>query len=464
MAFLNAGALNKRLRILPCLIIIFLVLAHTLTVTAADADRDRFQSILQDSLLALWTGQEFGPALEQRQQTMINMLANGSMGETAFETMMEEVFLSIIDRQMTSRYILNVVPERFNALFSPHMEWPAAKKIVWRAVPTAMKANDPIVFTIASLAPPGTPWLNVPETMILPRIENLSGGKFLVKIYGGGVMGEDTDVLRKMGEDRLDSCGCTAVGLMEGSSDISVLMLPGLFNDYDEVDYICKKFRKTFDRAFEKNGYILGALIDTGNCYWFSVNKAVGLADIRKQNVAMWFGAMETAFYQELGINPITVAVPDTVAALSTGQINVNMSPAAWMLGMQAYQYSNFYIKPPILYSPGAVLIRSTLVDRIRSQLGVSRIYADNVMELFVSELNSFETEWNRRIRSYEEKSLKAFETKCGMKVLTFSSEDRQALEKAGKAVQQKLGGKLFPKDLLDRIQKALAEYRAQTD
>lgn len=464
MTFLYLYILDNRLRILSCLVILVIAFGHPLTVRAADADHDKFQGLLQEGLAALWTGHEISPALEQRQQAMTTMLANGSIGLDALESMMEAAFLSIIDRQETSRYILNTMPERFNALFSPHMKWEDAKAIVWRAVPAAMKANDPIVFTIASLAPPGTPWLNVPETMILPRIEKLSGGKFLVKIYGGGVMGEDTDVLKKMGEGRLDSCGCTAVGLMEGSSDISVLMVPGLFKDYDEVDYICKKFRKTFDRAFEKNGYILGALIDTGNCYWFSVNKAAGLADIRKQNVAMWFGAMETALYQELGINPITVAVPDTVAALSTGQINVNMSPAAWMLGMQAYQYSNFYIKPPILYSPGAVLIRATLVDRIRGQLGVSKTYADNVMELFVSELNSFETEWNRRIRIYEEKSLKAFETKCGMKVLTFSSEDRQELEKAGTAVRQKLGGKLFPKGLLDRIQKALAEYRAETN
>ena len=57
-------------------------------------------------------------------------------------------------------------------------------------------------------------------------------------------MGEDTDILRKMDIGQLDSCGCTALGVLAACPDASALLLPGLFNNYDEIDYVLKKFRK----------------------------------------------------------------------------------------------------------------------------------------------------------------------------------------------------------------------------
>jgi TRAP-type C4-dicarboxylate transport system substrate-binding protein len=239
--------------------------------------------------------------------------------------------------------------------------------------------------------------------------------------------------------------------------------LPGLFNNFEEVDYICEKFRKRIDEGFEKQGYILWALIDTGFFYMFSTNKATGLADLSKQKALTWFGIIETTLFKDLGINATPVAVPDIVSALNTGLAETNLAPAAWMLGMQAYQYSNYYLKPPLLYSPAAVIISARKKDRLQKQLNISATFADNIMEIYAAEWNAHEPEWKRQIRSYEEKSLKAFETKCGMKAVTFSPEDQQRMEKASKAVQQQLAGKVFPNDLINEIQKALAEYRAQT-
>ncbi len=461
MNFFYRLTLTKRRPIMIGLFLLAFIAGRPLAAMATENDRGNFQDILQASLIALWTGEEFSPELKQRQQTVKAMLSAGTVTKATLESMFEKTIPTLLNGHQTSRYVLNDISEPFNALFSPYLNWDAAKAIIWRVAASPIQANEPLLFKIASLAPPATPWLNVPATTVLPEIENMTDGKFLFKIYGGGVMGEDPDVLRQMGEGRLDSCGCTAVGVVAASPEASVLLLPGLFNNYDEVDYICKKFRKTLDRAFEKNGYILAALIDTGFYYWFSVNKVADLADIRKQSVAVWFGDIEKTLYQELGINPTPVSVPDTVAALNTGQISVNLAPAGWMLGMQAYQYSNYYIKPPICYSPGAVLISANTVDRLQKKLEVSKIYADNVLELLVSDVNAIEPEWNRQIRSYEEISLKAFESKCGMKVVTLPPEDQQAIQAAGKIVEQKLAGKLFPKELIDSIQKALADYRA---
>jgi hypothetical protein len=45
---------------------------------------------------------------------------------------------------------------------------------------------------------------------------------------------------------------------------------------------------------------------------------------------------------------------------------------------------------------------------------------------------------------------------------MTFSPEDRQALEKAGASVQRQMAGKAFSADLMADIRKELEVYRAR--
>jgi hypothetical protein len=80
---------------------------------------------------------------------------------------------------------------------------------------------------------------------------------------------------------------------------------------------------------------------------------------------------------------------------------------------------------------------------------------------MLVAEFNALEPEWKKQIRAYEEKSLKAFESKCGMKAMTFSPDDMKAIEKASQAVLASQSGKTFSAELMADIQKELEAYRA---
>ncbi len=453
---------NFRSRVVFCGLILLFIAGQPLVDPAAAATRAEFEDILKDNLEALWTGREFSAAMKQRQQILKTMLANGEVEKSELAKMIEKALLPIMDRRETSRYFLKLLPERVNALFTPYMNWEEFETVMWRSLSSSFKTEGPIVFKCGSLAPPGTPWLTVAETIGFPELEQrLARGRLQTKLYGGGVMGDDREVLQKMENGELDDCGCTALGMLEACPESSVLMLPGLFRNYDEVDYISEKFRKRLDESFEKRGYTLLALIDTGFLNIFSGNKITGLDDMRRENVLSWFGEFEKTFYTELGISPDSVDVPDLVATLNNIRDNIMMAPPSWVLGMQAYPYLNYYFKQPVIYTPGAIIVGSYMKDKIRQHLDGSEIFFRNFMEVWAFEWSSLESEWKRQIRNYEEKCLKAFETKCGMKALTFSPEDQQAIEKASKTVQQKVAGKLFPKDFINDIQKALEEYRA---
>lgn len=452
---------SKAVRSRLCVFLFFLA-AVFMFCSSADAALTpaQIRSTIEQSMAALLTGKKFTPDLERRQKALISMFESGQVKRTDIKKEIENAIIPVLNSQKTSRYILEKLPARFKKLFSHYIEWEEARRIMWKVCSSIIGKGQHMVITIGTLAPEGTPWINVPQTMLVPRMKELSGGKVIIKIYTGGVMGEDTDILRKMDIGQLDGCGCTAVGILAASPETSVFLIPGLFRNYDEVDYVGKKLRKRLDSAFEKRGYILAALIDTGFFYMFTKNRVSCLADVAKQKVPAWFGIVETSLYKELGISATPVAVPEMISALSSGLVNCDLAPPAWMLGMQAYQYVNYYIKPPLVYSPAAIIVSTNTRKRLRKKFGVSKTFAYNIQELLVFEVRSLEPEWKRQVRTYEAKSLKAFETKCGMKAVTLPEADIQAFKAAGEKVGKELAEKAYPKELADKVIKALKKYR----
>lgn len=445
---------------LSCLIAAIFLVRQPAYVMAADVAQQESQVTVRETMEALWTGKPFDPLLKQKQQKLKKQLDAGAIDKAGMKAMVEETILSLMDRQVTSRYILKEMAGRIDESLYPHLKMEEVQKAAWKAMASAVKEGNQLVFRVGTLAPQGTPWLNVPEKILIPRWKELSGGRITMKVYGGGVMGEDQEILEKIGSDQIEVCGCTTLGLLEASPEIAVFLLPGLFRDYEEVDYIYEKFRKRIDAGFEKKGYVLAAFIDTGQFYLFSKNLISGLADLKNQKTLTCWGTVESTLFNELGISATPVAVPEVISALSSGTCDTNLAPTAWMLGMQTYQYARYYLKPPLLYSPAAVIIGIQAKKRLQKNLGVSDTFADNIQEILVYDVNSFEPVWRDQIRKYDQEALKAFETKAGMTAMTLSAEDQKAVEEAGIRVRKVLAGKLFPEDFMIDILRALEAFR----
>jgi TRAP-type C4-dicarboxylate transport system substrate-binding protein len=318
---------------------------------------------------------------------------------------------------------------------------------------------ETIYIKIGTLAPVGTPWIDFVYDKLIPYLAKESRGVLKIQLYAGGVMGEDTDILRKMKLGQLQGCGCTALGIFSAAPETSVLTLPLLFNNYEEVDFILNKFRPEIDGIFEKRGFYLMGLIDTGFFYLYMKNMAGTLDEIRKQKMLTWFGDIETTTLSELGINPIKVSVPEIVTSLQTGLINANIGPPTWQMGTQAYIYTKYYISKPLFYSIAAIILEKEQIDRIIKKYppGLGKEVVDLARKLIVG----LEKEWREKIRDYESRSLRAFEN-SGMKRLDLNENDMQTLQKASESVWYKLANKLYPEELMLKILKELRTYRSE--
>ncbi|MDY6903381.1 MAG: TRAP transporter substrate-binding protein DctP [Thermodesulfobacteriota bacterium] len=221
-------------------------------------------------------------------------------------------------------------------------------------------------------------------------------------------------------------------------------------------------FRKTLDRKFEERGYALAALIDTGFFYIYSKHKVTSFDDLKNRKVMTWIGTVGENTWEALGIRPIPVAVPEVIASLSTGYGDTAVGPAAWLLGMQGYQYVEYIVNPPLLYAPAAIFVSTNTKNRLAKIFGISETVAYNCQELVIQQFNTLEPQWKSDLRKYNQKSMEAFETKCGIKFVDFSKADQSRFEAAAKHVRDGLAGKVYSREFLDEVTAALEEYRQQ--
>src|SRR5277367_5811466 len=98
----------------------------------------------------------------------------------------------------------------------------------------APTAHAQTVLKIATLAPEGSPWMNLFHEWG-KNIETRSAGKVKVKFYAGGVAGDERDAVRKMRLGQLSGAAVTAIGLGLIQSEVRVLELPMLIKNYAEL-------------------------------------------------------------------------------------------------------------------------------------------------------------------------------------------------------------------------------------
>ncbi|MCW9046496.1 MAG: TRAP transporter substrate-binding protein DctP, partial [Gammaproteobacteria bacterium] len=104
----------------------------------------------------------------------------------------------------------------------------------------AAYAEKTYTLKFASLIPADTAWMKNIENWS-NELETKSNGQLKIKIYPGGVMGDEPDVLRKIRSRQLQGAFFTGYGIGRIYSPARVLEMPFLFQNTDESDYVRKR-------------------------------------------------------------------------------------------------------------------------------------------------------------------------------------------------------------------------------
>lgn len=305
-------------------------------------------------------------------------------------------------------------------------------------------------FTIkfATLAPEGSTWMNVMREFDR-SIRSESGGRLGFKIYPGGVQGDEIDVLRKIKLGQLQSAGVTGNGLTTIAPKVRVLDSPFLFNSYDQVDSVYRKFNDEFTQAFKDNGYVNLGWAEVGFVYVFTNAPLQSPADMKNVKMWMWEGdPIAEAAFKALNVHPIPLAITDVLTSLQTKLIDGVYSTPYAMIALQWFSRVKYMLDIPLADAAGAVVIRKKKFDEIPPDL--QEILLRNG-RTYMQKLTLLSREDNR----------KAIETLKNNGITVIEPNSSQSLSSyadIGKNARRYLVGSLFTADLLDRIEKVVSQ------
>lgn len=301
----------------------------------------------------------------------------------------------------------------------------------------------------ATIAPEGTSWMNTMKEYDA-AVRKESGGRLGFKIYASGVQGDEKSVLRKIRAGQLQSGGFTGVGMGEIAPKVRILDSPFLVQNEEEIDMLYKEFSGEFEQAFEEGNYVLLGWAEVGFVHVFTSSPIRKSQDLRGLKMWTWEGdpIAETAF-RTLGINPIPLSVIDVMTSLQTGLIDAFYTTPYASIALQWYVRVKYMVDVPLADAAGAVLISKKYYDQLPNDL--QEILLRNG-RLYISKL----TQLSRKENKEAIVELK----KKGIAVLAADEKDLQEYIDVGARARRALVGRLYTGEFLDRVEKAVADFR----
>ncbi len=311
-------------------------------------------------------------------------------------------------------------------------------------------AEAQYILKFAALAPEGSTWMNIINAMN-QEIQQKTGGQVALKIYPGGVSGDERDVLRKIRVGQLQAGGFTGIGLGELVPAVRIFELPMLFRSYDEVDAVTEALRPEMAKAFAEKGFELLGWAEAGFAHLMTNKPVRSRADLSGMKMWGWEGdpLVETV-YKTLSISPVYMGLPDVLVSLQTGIIDGVYNSYLGTVALQWFAKLKYVTEDPALaYVSGALLVSKSAFSAIPAahQATIRSIIASHTRELIL------------KTRKENEEAKLALKQN-GMEFVSLTPEAKTELEGVSKEVHKALVGKLYPQAMLDRVYQILASKR----
>lgn len=179
-----------------------------------------------------------------------------------------------------------------------------------------------LTIKLGSLAPVGSPWETAAKR-VASEWERISGGSITVKIYAGGIAGDEPDMIRKMRIGTLNGALITVTGLQNIFNGVKTLSYPLLLRSDDELFYVLDKMKPFFDQEIQNRGFKTIMWAPSGWVYFFSRAPVVSPGDLKRQKLWVWSGDPdEVQAYQAAGFQTVTVAATDLMTSLQGGMVD----------------------------------------------------------------------------------------------------------------------------------------------
>ncbi len=227
------------------------------------------------------------------------------------------------------------------------------------------------VLKFATLMPTGTAWSKILDDWT-KEVEEKSNGRIQFKMYSGGIMGDEPDVLRKIRKGQLHGGMFTGYGIGRIYSPARVLEMPFLFKNVNESDYVRDQLMPDLEIGFRESGFELLGWPEVGFIHFFSTKRITSVDDIRQLHIWLWQGdPLGEAFFKAASINPIPLSIMDVYTQLSAkhGSIDTVYTSTFGAIALQWYSKLKYATHIPLTNGIGGIVISNRFYNKLPADL-----------------------------------------------------------------------------------------------
>lgn len=318
--------------------------------------------------------------------------------------------------------------------------------LVWCPTPGGAQ-----VVKVASLVPDGSVWDLILEEQA-QAWEQATDGRLDVRLYPGGVAGDDPAIVRKLRIGQFQAAALTFQGLMEIDEGFLVFALPVFYRSQEEFLHVVEALEPVMRERLEEKGF---ALLNWGYAGWarFYSKRPIRVPDdLRSQKLFLWGGEEQTMrIYRSHGLQPVGVAGTDVTLALQTGMIECIGTPPLVALTLQWFRQAPYQLDQPIAPLLGATIMARRVWDSLSP--------ADQQAVLEASAVA--ERRYLEEVPVQEARAIAEMEAR-GLIRTTMAPEARDEWDALASALADDYRGGMVPADIFDLAIQARAEIRSQ--
>lgn len=314
-------------------------------------------------------------------------------------------------------------------------------------------AQEIYVLKFATLIPADTAWMKQVDAWA-KDLGQKSHGRLVFKMYPGGVMGDEPDVLRKLRSQQLQGAFFTGYGVGRIFSPARVLEMPFFFKDTGESDYVRDRLMPDIEKGFRDSGYELIGWPEVGFIHFFSKQPIQSLAELKTRKIWLWQGdPLGEAFAEAAEIAPIPLSIVDVYTQLSAkhGSIDTVYNAPFGAMAMQWHTKLRYATNIPMTNALGALLIDSRFFNTLPADL--QQLIKTSGKELGVRITQQGRVDNQRSIEILKKNGM-VFQWQWQ------ESEWQQLLNLRDSAAAKMAATNYIPQDYFDRSRKMLEQYR----
>ena len=127
-----------------------------------------------------------------------------------------------------------------------------------------------------------------------------TNGEVQVRIYPGGILGDERDMVRKMRIGQIQAAALSTEGLSELAPEFSAFFLPLAYQDFDDINNVLADLLPDLSKEMENDGVKLLYVSDLSWAYWFSTEPIRVPGDLKGKKILTFSVGVHVCIGREL--------------------------------------------------------------------------------------------------------------------------------------------------------------------